>query len=230
MPQLHKITFPGESNNYRSKRNELLEAELKLRTDIEHVASLRRSLPNGGKLKKDYIFQLTRAGWADSKEIHFSELFQNGKQSLFVYSFMYHPDQEKPCTSCTSILDGLNGQARHISDRVNFVVIAKAPIDKLRAWAESREWKNLILLSSYNNSFNTDYQSESPEGNQWPLAHVFKQEEDTIYHFYTSELLYTATEEGQNSRHVDMMWPLWNIFDLTPEGRGTNWYPKHSYI
>lgn len=229
MSQIHNITFPGETASYRSKRNELLKAEMELRAQTEKVAALRRTLPNGGELKEDYVFEEMHSDSGEPKAVKFSELFEDGKDSLLVYNFMFHPEHEKPCTSCNSILDGLNGQAPHIMNKINFVAVAKAPIGKFHDWAKSREWNNLRLLSSFNNSFNTDYYAESPEGNQWPLAHVFRKTEDGIYHFHSSELFFAPSEEGQNMRHVDTMWPLWNIFDLTPEGRGTDWYPKHSY-
>ncbi len=225
MNTLHNIRFPNESDTYREKRDQLLKTEIELRAKIEEVAQLRRSLPHGGALKEDYIFEDAETG----TEILFSNLFQESKQSLLVYNFMFRPDQEKPCTSCTSIIDGLNGQAPHIKDRVNFAVVAKAPAGKLKKWADSRNWSNITFLSSFNNTFNSDYFAESADGNQLPVAHVFVKENSEIRHFYTSELFYAPPTEGQHMRHVDMIWPMWNVFDLTPEGRGTDWYPKHSY-
>lgn len=232
MPQYHDKTFPGESEGYREKRDELLQAEMDLRRKIEEVARMRRNLPPGGSLKEDYVFEEGPADLSKTGEVHtvrFSELFRDGKSTLLVYSFMYAPEAGKPCPSCTSILDGLNGQARHFLDRINFVAVAKAPIGKFRDWARERGWHNLRLLSSCKNSYNRDYFGESPEGNQWPTLNVFSKKESGIVHFYDTELLYVPSEEGQNARHVDLIWPLWNLFDLTPEGRGADWYPKLSY-
>lgn len=232
MPKYHDKRFPGESDDYRRKRDELLEAEIELRKQIEEVARQRRSMPLGGKIPKDYIFKEGSNDLSDTetvKETKFSELFGDGKQTLFIYSFMFAPGAERPCTSCNSILDGLNGQARHIKDKINFAVVAKVPIEQLRNWARKRGWNGLRLLSSYNNNYNTDYFAEAPNGNQLPAGNVFRKTDDGIYHFYSTELLYVPSEEGQDGRHVDMMWPMWNIFDMTPEGRGTGWYPKHEY-
>jgi len=61
------------------------------------------------------------------------------------------------------------------------------------------------------------------------MLNVFQKTAKGITHFYGTELLYTSAIEGQNSRHVDSIWPLWNLFDLIPEGRGTDWYPRHNY-
>lgn len=232
MGAIHDKHFPNETEEYRTKRDELLHAEIALRKQIEEVAKQRRELPLGGKIKQDYVFEEGGANLRDKqiiREVRLSELFENDKQSLFIYSFMFHPDHEVPCTSCTSVLDGLNGQAPHIQARTNFVVVSKAPIDKLRAWARKRGWHNLRLLSSFNNSYNADYHAESPDGGQWPAANVFKKTKDGIYHFYNTELLYAPSEEGQNMRHVDLIWPLWNVFDMTPEGRGSDWYPRFAY-
>lgn len=232
MGEYHDKQFPEESEEYRSKRNDLLKAEIALRRQIEEVSRQRRQLPLGGKLPEDYVFEEGASDLSDTetvKKTKFSDLFEDGKENLFIYSFMFAPDAEQPCTSCNSILDGLNGQARHIKDRVNFAVVAKAPIKKLRKWALMRGWDDLRLLSSNNNTYNRDYGAESPEGDQWPAANVFRKTEDGIYHFYNTELLYASSEDGQNARHVDMIWPLWNVFDMTPEGRGNDWYPKHKY-
>lgn len=232
MRKFHEHRFPGESNEYRQARNELLAMEIDLRKRIEEVAAFRRTLPLGGKLKDDYVFDEGAADLSDRetvKQTSFSELFAKDQQSLMIYSFMYAPEADKPCPMCTSILDGLNGNSPHVNNRVNFAVVAKAPIQKIRSWALSRGWKNLRLLSSLKNSYNADYFAENPEEGQLPALNIFQKTADGIHHFYNTELLYVPPEKGQNPRHVDLIWPLWNLLDLTPEGRGTNWFPKFSY-
>jgi predicted dithiol-disulfide oxidoreductase (DUF899 family) len=133
------------------------------------------------------------------------------------------------CTSCTSILDGLNGAAPHVNDRVNLVVVAKSPLERIRAFARGRGWRNLRLLSSSDNTYNRDYQGESAERNQRPALNVLTRRDGKIYHTYCTELMFVPSEPGQNPRRVDMIWPVWNIFDYTPEGRGTDWHPKLEY-
>jgi predicted dithiol-disulfide oxidoreductase (DUF899 family) len=229
---LHDKRFPGESEAYRSARDELLEAEIKLSSQVEEVAAVRRTLPTGGRLKEDYLFQeLSRdsAGRDEAKDIRFSELFGPGKDTLVIYGWMFHPDHERPCTSCSSILDGLNGAAPHLNDTINFVAIAKASVPKIDNWAGDRGWNKLRLLSSGNNTFNRDYFAENANGDQLPAVNVFHKTPDGIFHFYNTELLYLPAEKGQDQRHVDMMWPVWNVLDLTPDGRGTKWYPKYYY-
>ena len=215
------MKFPNESRAYRHAREELLEAEIRLRRHTEQVAALRRALPPGG-VAQDYVFD------AEEGRLGLSELFKRG-ESLVAYSFMYGPDMERPCPMCTSILDGLEGNAQHIAQRTNLVVIAKSPIERILAFARSRGWSRLRLLSSQGNSYNRDYHAETADGAQMPMLNVFRRDGGTIRHFYGTELLYAKVEPGQNARHVDLIWPLWNVLDFTPEGRGSDWYPKLDY-
>src|SRR6476620_2876029 len=181
MKNYHNKTFPGESNEYREDRNELLEAAIHLRRQTEEVAALRRSLPNGGKLKEDYVFEEKEES-GNTRDIIFPELFEEGKDSLIIYSCMFGPQNEKPCTSCSSILDGINGMVYHAEQRVNIAVVAKTSIDRITAWAESKGWKNLHLLSSSGNTYNIDYFGEDENGNQWPMLNVFRKTGEGIFH------------------------------------------------
>lgn len=229
MKNYHEKHFPGESKEYREARNKLLESEMELRRKIEDVAQLRRKLPFSGKLKEDYVFEEMENKTGQIKKTKLSELFAPGKNTLAVYSYMYGLKTQNPCPMCTSIMDGINGMVFHITDRINFVMEARSPISKVMEWAKSRNWNKLRILSSEKNTYNTDYFGEDEKGNQMPMLNVFRKEPDGIYHFYGTELLYAPSESGQEGRHVDMIWPLWNMFDYTPDGRGTNWYPKYKY-
>ncbi len=116
---------------------------------------------------------------------------------------------------------------KHVNQQVDLVVVAKSPISRIKDFANGRGWKNLRLLSSGNNSYNRDYFAEGEDGSQWPACNVFTKRKGSIHHFYSTELLYVKSDI--QPRHVDLLWPLWNFFDLTPEGRGTDWYPKLNY-
>jgi predicted dithiol-disulfide oxidoreductase (DUF899 family) len=229
---LHSIRFPGESAEYRDARDQLLQAEMALRKNIEEVAARRRTLPLGGALAEDYVFEEGPPDLNNSTTTHqtrFSELFSSGKDTLAIYSYMFGPQMQSPCVSCTSILDGLNGSAPHIRQRINFAVVAKSPIARIRELARGRGWNNLRLLSSANNTYNRDYHGESPKGDQLPSLNIFVRRDGKIHHFYNTELLFAPQETGMDGRHVDLIWPIWNMFDFTPEGRGTDWYPRLSY-
>ena len=224
----HSVRFPGESESYRAARNELLEAEIQLRRNIEAVAAKRRSLPLGGKVEQDYVFDQTTSANSTQKA-RLSDLFAEGKDTLIIYSFMYGPQMAEPCVMCTSMIDGLNGQARHVEQRVNLAVVARSPIARIMQFARERGWTNVRLLSSSDCTYNRDYHAETEDGSQWPALNVFVRRHGAIHHFYNAELLYAPSDAGQNQRHVDLIWPLWNLFDLTPDGRGEKWYPRLSY-
>ncbi|HEY8302979.1 MAG TPA: DUF899 family protein [Solirubrobacteraceae bacterium] len=230
---LHKVRFPDESDDYRRARDELLEAEIDLRRRTEAVAVKRRTLPPGGAVPEDYRFEevAERGG-----EVRFSELFAAGKDTLVVYSFMFprwpgdtRPGPagetgklalaETPCASCTSILDSLDGAAAHLDQRLNLVVIAKSDPQRIRTFARERGWRNLRLLSSRSNAYNRDYQAENAEGNQVPILNVFVRDGEDLRHAWATELMFAPREEGEDARHVDSIWPIWSVLDMTPQGR-----------
>jgi predicted dithiol-disulfide oxidoreductase (DUF899 family) len=229
---LHDFRFPGESEEYRRARDELLGAEVELRRQIERVAAQRRALPLGGSLQSDYEFDEWDAAAGSSKRVRLSELF-DGKDTLFLYSFMIVPAEQGlpfvgPCPSCTSIVDGIDGAVPHITQRIAFAVAAKPPIADFRRHGESRGWRHARLLSAAPSRYSRDYGAEDASGFQWPIANVFVRREGGIHHSWSSELWWVGHDEGQGPRHVDFMWPMWMVFDRTPEGRGT-WEPSLQY-
>jgi predicted dithiol-disulfide oxidoreductase (DUF899 family) len=225
------ITFPGESAEYRAARDRLLEREIELRRETEAVAAQRRALPPGGPVPEDYVFQ------GPNGDVRLSELFVPGRPSLAIYSFMFPRDPaddrpgaaagatarlalaEQPCPSCVAFLDQLEGMVEHAEQIMGFAVVAKASIERVQAFAGERGWQRLRLVSSAANAYNGDYLAETPEGDQRPMLNVFHRDGDTIRHFWGSELFYAPTDPGQDPRHVGTLEPLWNLFDLTREGR-----------
>src|SRR6201997_831282 len=235
-----KVHFPEQSSEYRSARNELLEAEAELRRLNEQVAAQRRALPAGGLIREDYVFESA----ADGSKARFSELFAPGKNSLVIYNMMFPrwsedpragapggktaelPLVEQPCPSCTSVVDGLEGAAFHLAERINLVVIAKTSPDRLGACAQERGWHNLRLLSSRNNTFNRDYHAETSEGVQLAVLNVFSRGEDGIRHHWASENVF---KRGSTSP-LDPIWPIYGVLDLTRDGRGDSAaYPNLQY-
>jgi predicted dithiol-disulfide oxidoreductase (DUF899 family) len=240
------IALPGESREYRAARDRLLEREIELRRAMEAVAALRRDLPPGARVKQDYVFQGEGADGRPA-DVRLSELFEPGKDSLVIYSFMFPRDPgdqtpgprdgatarlplaEGPCPSCTALLDQLDGAAEHARQHLNLVVVAKAPLSRVVTFGRERGWRRLRLLSSARNSYNADYWAETPDGAQMPMLTVFRRDGDAIRHFWSSELLYAPSEPGEEPRHVGTLEPLWNLLDLTPEGRPADWHEQFSY-
>ena len=234
---LHHLAVPGESAEYRTARNKLLVEEMALRRQIESVAAQRRALPVGGIIADDYQFD------GVDGPVKLSELFGPGKDTLAIYSFMYGPEAKLPCAGCTHFLDGLEGMVQHITQRINLAVVAKSPLPRLLALARARGWRTLPLLATHGNTYDRDYfgdstalpatvlkQQKFKDGQAWdmPMLNVFHRRGKVIRHFWGSELLYVPPEPGQQYRHNDALDPLWNVFDLTPEGRG-EFEPQLSY-
>jgi predicted dithiol-disulfide oxidoreductase (DUF899 family) len=218
-----KTLFPGETTKYRAARNRLLKEEVKLRREIEKVAAKRRKLPLGGPPPEDYVFDSANG------TLKLSELFESGKDTLLVYNFMFGPQMAEPCPYCSSILDSVDGAAPHVSDRVNLAIVAKSPIERVLAFARERGWRHLRLLSSASNTYNRDYQGETESGDQLPMMNVFTRRRGRVYHLWATEMFFAPPDRGQDPRHVDLIWPVWNLLDMTPEGRSAKWGPKLRY-
>ena len=215
--------FPGESPAYRAARDQLLEAEIELRRQTEAVAAMRRALPPGG-VADEYVFD------GEDGPVALADLFEPETRTLVVYSFMYGPEMERPCPGCTSILDSLEGAAPHLAQRVSLAVVAKSPLPRTQTFARERGWRHLRLLSSAENGYNRDYLGENDNGDQTPMLNVFVRDDGgTVRHFWASELMKAPAEPGQEPRHVDAIWPIWNVLDLTPDGRGEDWNPSLTY-
>jgi predicted dithiol-disulfide oxidoreductase (DUF899 family) len=240
------IAFPGESAEYRAARDALLEREIELRREMEEVAEQRRALPPGGLVPEDYVFQ---GDGSDGRpaDVRLSELFAPGKDTLMIYSMMFPRDRrddrpgpadgetselalaDGPCPSCTSLLDQFDGAAPHVDPLVKLVVAARAPLPQLQTFARERGWRNLTLVSCGANTYSRDYGGEDADGAPMPMFNVFRREGETIRHFWGAELMYAPSEPGQDPRHVGTLEPVWNMLDLTPEGRPIDWDEQLSY-
>ncbi len=227
--QSHEMCFPNETAEYRAARDALLSAEQELRARIEAVAELRRQLPAGGAVSEDYVFQEINLTDGSTTDVSLSGLFGD-KSDLIAYSYMYGPDWESPCPSCTAVIDGINANSRHIRQQAELVVIGKASPAQLFDIARERGWHDLRLLSSEHNEYTRDYLSQVDESTEAliPLMNVFRKDGDEVRHFWASELLFTPMPGG-HPRHVDIIWPLWGMLDMTRSGRDADWTPKLDY-
>jgi predicted dithiol-disulfide oxidoreductase (DUF899 family) len=231
------VTFPNEAQAYRSAREVLLEREVRLRREMEAVATELRALPPGGQVPEDYVFDCIGPNNAPST-VRLSELFRGG-DTLMLYHFMFPrhvqdtrpgptagamakvPLAEGPCPSCTALIDMWEGTMPHFDGLGgNLAVVAKAPIDRVAAFGRDRGWKHIRLLSAAGNSFKRDYHGEDADGQQAPILTVFKQWPDgAIRLHWASELLFEPADPDQDVRHLGTVEPLWTLFDLTPGGR-----------
>jgi predicted dithiol-disulfide oxidoreductase (DUF899 family) len=212
--------YPNESAAYRAARNWLLAEEIELRRHIERVSEQRRELPLGGAIAKD--FELV----SESGPVLFSSLFGD-KQTLMVYSMMYGPQRKGPCPVCTSFLSSWNGTAVNLMERSAIAVMARSPIERLTEYKKQRGFAYLPFISDGTGEYTRTY--VSPEDADAPGMSVFTRRDGAIYHFYTNEMNGEMCDSGQDPRGAPDLDSLWLMLDLTPEGRGTDWYPKLEY-
>ncbi len=214
------IRFPNESDAYRGARNALLAEEIELRRHIERVAELRRRLPPGGEVARDYCFE------GEDGEVGLADLF-GGKDTLVVYNYMYGPQRARPCPMCTALMSAWDGEAADIEQRVGFAMVARSPIERLVAFKKERGWRSLKLYSDLTGDYTRDYVSRDDA--DVPGFTVFSRRDGTIRHFWSGEMGGAMADPGQDPRGAPDLMPLWIILDNTPEGRGTDWYPSLEY-
>lgn len=216
------IRYPNESEAYRHAREALLAEEIELRRHIERVAAQRRALPPGGQVIGDYRFE------GEQGLVSFADLFAD-KQSLVIYSYMFGPERDRPCPMCTSLLGAWNGEAPDIEQRVALAVIARSPVAKLAAFRKERGWRSLKLYCDLTGEFSRDYHAVNADGEDIPGFNVFTRRDGSIRHFWSGEMGFETADPGQDPRGAPDLMPIWTILDSTPEGRGTNWYPRLEY-
>ncbi|MEO8999316.1 MAG: DUF899 family protein [Rhodanobacter sp.] len=222
LAQRNNMTFPNESDDYRRARDALLAEEIELRRHIERVAEQRRALPPGGEVTGDYRFE------GEHGPSDLAGLFGD-KQTLIVYSYMFGPQRERPCPMCTSLLTAWDGEARDIHQRVALAIVARSPIERLVAFKQERGWRDLKLYSDSNGHYNRDYHGIGEDGSDSPAFTVFTRRDGRTHHFWSGEMGSETADPGQDARGAPDLMPLWTILDATPEGRGTDWYPKLDY-
>ena len=236
-----QTNLTNESAEYLAKREEVRRAEIELMQARERVAELRRALPKGAEIQ-DYEFldctlpngrvsatlrdgRATATGPASLNagdetvtKVRLSELFTGPDRSVVIYHFMFGKKQTTACPMCTAWIDGYNGVAPHIVQNVDFAIVAAADPTTLRAYARERGWDKLRLLSAGDGTFKYDLGSEDKEGNQDSTISVFTKESDgTLRHFYSG---HPWLDPEIKERGIDEMSPIWNVLDLTPQGRG----------
>jgi predicted dithiol-disulfide oxidoreductase (DUF899 family) len=218
-----KTPFPGESDAYRIAREALLAEEIEFRRHMTRLAEQRRSLPPGPIIGKDYRFKD-----ANGQGVGLIDLFGN-HDTLVTYFWMYGPQRERPCPMCTNLLGAVNGNAADIKQRVALKILGRSPVERQLAFAAERGWRHLDFVQTVGDDYANDLGLISPEGWEYPALVVFKRVGDDVRLFWASEMTKEMADPGQDPRGAPDIASLWLILDLTPAGRGTDWYPSLSY-
>lgn len=213
--------YPNDSAEYREARTRLLAEEIELRRHIERVAAQRRALPLGGEAR-DYRFKDE-----NGDTVMLADLFGR-HDTLVTYFWMFGPERERPCPMCTSLVGSLDIPARDLTQRVAVAVLGRSPVERQLAFARERGWRHLKFYATVGDDFARDYRGLAPDGSEWPAFDVWVKRDGRVRHFWGAELGGTS-DPGQDARGAPELDPLWNVLDLTPAGRGADWYPRLDY-
>ena len=216
----NKAHFPNESPEYRRARNALLAEEIELRRHIESVANLRRALPPGGVVPEDYAFE------GSNGAVRLSQLF-GGKDTLVLYSMMFGPQRERPAPCVQPCSHPGTGLPETFAN----VLLSQSP-RALRSSAFSISKRNVgggtyRFTPTRQGDYTRAYVSANDD--DIPGLSVFTRSDGTIRHFWSGEMSGEMADPGQDPRGATDLDPLWTILDLTPAGRGADWYPKLEY-
>ncbi len=218
-----KTPFPGASADYDAARQALLAEEIEFRRHATRLVEQRRALPPGPVISKDYRFKDEQGA-----DVGLLDLFGD-KNTLVTYFWMYGPQRERPCPMCTNLLGSVNGNAADIKQRVALKILGRSPVERQLAFAQERGWRDLNFVKTVGDDYANDLGILMPDGSEYPALNVFKRDGDKVRLFWASEMSKEMADPGQDPRDSPDLGALWSVLDLTPEGRGTDWYPKLSY-
>lgn len=218
-----RTPFPGASAEYEAARRTLLAEEIEFRRHMTRLVAQRQALPPGPVIEKDYRF---RDG--EGFEVGLAELFGE-KSTLVTYFWMYGPQRERPCAMCTNWLGAVNGNAADIKQRVALKILGRSPVERQFLFAQERGWRDLDFVQTVGDDYAHDLGLLTEEGDEYPALVVFLRDGEQVRLFWASEMTKEMADPGQDPRDAPDIASLWSILDLTPEGRGTDWYPRLRY-
>jgi len=218
-----KTPFPGASAEYDAARRALLAEEIEFRRHATRLVAQRQALPPGPVIEKNYRFKDEQAF-----DVGLRDLFGD-KDTLVTYFWMYGPQRERPCPMCTNWLGAVNGNAADIKQRVALKILGRSPVERQFGFALERGWRDLNFVQTVGDDYASDLGLLQPDGSEYPALTVFRRDGDTVRLFWASEMTGEMADPGQDPRDSPDIASLWSILDLTPGGRGTDWYPKLNY-
>lgn len=218
-----KTPFPGATAEYDAARQALLAEEIEFRRHMTRLGEQRRALPPGPVIEKDYRFKDEQAF-----EVGLIDLFGD-KDTLVTYFWMYGPQRERPCPMCTNWLGAVNGNAADIKQRVGLKILGRSPVERQYAFAQERGWRDLNFVQTIGDDYANDLGILMPDGSEYPALNVFRRDGSKVRLFWASEMTGEMADPGQDPRDAPDIASLWSMLDLTPDGRGTDWYPKLKY-
>lgn len=218
-----KTPFLGESEAYRKAREALYAEEIEFRRHMTKLTDQRRALPPGPVIEKNYRFRDE-----NGVEVGLIDLFGQ-HDALVTYFWMFGPQRERPCPMCTNFLGAVNGNAADIKQRVALKVLGRSPVARQIAFAQERSWRDLDFVQTVGDDYAKDIGALKEDGSEWAAIIVFKRDGAKLRLFWSAGMSPEMADPGQDPRQAPDVAALWSILDITPAGRGTDWYPKLSY-
>ncbi len=223
LAKLAKTPFPNGSPEYSKAREALLAEEIEFRRHMTRLTEQRRTLPPGPVVDKNYRFKD-----ANGAELGLLDLFGE-HEALMTYFWMFGPQRERPCPMCTNWLGAVNGNATDLKQRVAFKVLGRSPVPRQIAFAQERGWHDLDFVQTIGDDYAKDIGALKDDGSEWAAIIVFKRDGDKVRLFWAAEMALEMADPGEDPRLAPDVAALWPLLDLTPGGRGKDWYPKLSY-
>ncbi|RVT94892.1 DUF899 family protein [Sphingomonas crocodyli] len=223
--ELARLRTPisGESADYAQAREALLAEEIEFRRHMTRLAEQRQALPPGPIVDKDYRFRDENGA-----EVGLADLF-GAHDTLITYFWMYGPQRARPCPMCTNWLGSVNGNAADVKQRAALKILGRSPVERQKAFAAERGWRDLDFVETIGDDYANAFGLLTPEGDEYPALIVYRKDGDAVRIFYGADMPAEAADPGQDPRTAPDIAALWNLLDLTPEGRGDDWYPKLNY-
>jgi predicted dithiol-disulfide oxidoreductase (DUF899 family) len=145
------------------------------------------------------------------------------------FFWWYGPQRERPCPMCTNWLGAINGNAADLKQRVALKVLGRSPVERQYAFAQQRGWRDLNFVQTVGDDYAKDLGLLNADGTENPALVVYQRDGDQVRLFWASEMRREMADPGQDPRDAPDLASLWTLLDLTPAGRGTDWYPKLQY-
>lgn len=220
-----KPRFAGESDAYAKARKALIAAEIEARRTLGRLAKQVQALPQGPKIEGDYVFHD-----ANGAAVKLAEMF-GGHDTLVLYHWMYGPERERPCPMCTNLLGPLAANAADLRQRTALAVVGRSSVERQKAFARERGWSDAMpLYQAQGDAFSLAIGGLDPEtGWENPALMVLRKDGNAVRLHWMGEMTMAMADPGEDPRGAVDLSPLWNVIDLTPEGRAPDWYPKLAY-
>lgn len=207
-------------------RKELLAKEKKWTRMHDELTRLRRGLP-WERVEKEYVFD------GPHGKVTLAELFGD-KSQMLIYHFMFGPDWQQGCSSCSMVADTVDGTIVHLRQRdTAFAAVSRAPMNRIEEFKKRMGW-NFPWVSSFANDFNFDFAvsltpERMPKGKPYNFGTADfpggRDEAPGLSAFYkdaAGDIFHTYSSYG---RGVEGLLGVYTLLDMAPNGRNEDGLP-----